>query len=93
MKKCKIEKINNYYYSLKDNHNNKYEINIEFYDINDKICVGDTIYINEKLLKENILNFGLIDSIYGRKIDNFNDIDIIVLETKRKKLYLKRIYG
>ena len=54
MKKLKIEKIDNYNYSLKDSDNNYYNINIEFYDILDKIDIGDVLYMDEKLLKEKI---------------------------------------
>lgn len=93
MKKLKIEEIDNYNYSLKDSDNNYYNINIEFYDILDKIDIGDVLYMDEELLKEKVLNFGLLDSIYGRKINDSNDIDIVILEIKDKKIYLKRIYG
>lgn len=93
MKKLKIEEIDNYNYSLKDSDNNYYNINIEFYDILDKVDIGDVLYMDEKLLKEKILNFGLLDSMHGRKINDSNDIDIAILEINDKKIYLKRIYG
>lgn len=93
MKKLEIEKIDGYNYYLKDSDNCKYNINIEFYDVFDKINIGDVIYINERLLKEKILNFGLLDSIYGRTIKDSNDADIAILKISTKTIYLKRIYG
>ena len=41
MKKLEIEKIDGYNYYLKDSDNCKYKINIEFYDVLDKINIGD----------------------------------------------------
>lgn len=93
MKKLEIEKIDGYNYYLKDNDNCKYKINIEFYDVLDKINIGDIIYINERLLKEKILSFGLLNSIYGRTIKDSNDVDIAILKISSKTIYLKRIYG
>lgn len=93
MKKLEIEKIDGYNYYLKDSDNCKYKINIEFYDVLDKINIGDIIYINERLLKEQILSFGLLNSIYGRTIKDSNDVDIAILKISSKTIYLKRIYG
>ena len=93
MKKLEIEKIGGYNYYLKDSDNCKYKINIEFYDVLDKINIGDIIYINERLLKEKILSFGLLNSIYGRTIKDSNDVDIAILKISSKTIYLKRIYG
>ena len=36
MKKLIVEKVEDYIYYLLDNNNNKYKINMEFYDINYK---------------------------------------------------------
>ena len=52
--------------------------------------------MNEDLLKEvnnNIVSFGPIEEIYGRKIESNNDKDLIYLNTKNKITYLKRFYG
>ena len=52
MIKLIIENIDGYNYTLKDNDNNIYNINIEFYDIDELPKVGDIIYINNKLLNK-----------------------------------------
>ena len=56
---------------------------------------GDFIFVNEKLLSEKntLLSFGSLDSKYGRKIDCFEDPDLLVLVTSKNKFYLKRLYG
>ncbi len=46
------------------------------------------------MLKENLpYTFGPLASPYGVEIDKENDKDIIIVETKQKKLYLQRYYG
>ena len=96
MIKLIIENIDGYNYTLKDNDNNIYKINIEFYDIGELPKMGDVIYINNKLLNKinnNIVSFGKLDGIYGRKIKDENDEDIIGVSIKDKVIYLKRYYG
>ena len=99
MKKLKIIQKDNYLYTLKDNNNKQYNINIEFQDTNIIPNINDCIYISEKLLDNNyneystIYTSGSLDSIYGRKIDNENNPDIIRIDIKDKTIYLKRLYG
>ena len=96
MIKLIIENIDGYNYILKDTNNKSYNINIEFYDIDVLPKVGDIIYINNKLLNKinnNIVSFGKLDGIYGRKITDENDEDIISLSIQDKIIYLKRYYG
>lgn len=96
MIKLIIENIDGYNYKLKDNDNNLYNINIEFYDIDELPKIGDAIYINNKLLNKinnNVVSFGKLDGIYGRKITDENDEDVIGVSIQDKVIYLKRYYG
>ena len=96
MIKLIIESIDGYNYILKDSNNESYNINIEFYDIDVLPKEGDIIYINNKLLNKinnNVVSFGKLDGIYGRKITDENDEDVIGLSIHDKVIYLKRYYG
>ncbi len=93
MRKLIINKIDNYNYELQDKDDNIYNINIEFYDLNKKIHVGDVLYMDEELLKEKMLNFGSLDNECGKVITDSSDKDIVVLVINDEKNYLKRIYG
>ena len=55
--------------------------------------VNDFLYLSRSSLSEKTLNIGDIDSVYGRKIDNEEDEDLVILETNGNKYLLKRIYG
>lgn len=95
MKKLIITKKDNYEYILKDIENNEYHFNIEFYNIEKNPEVGDYLYISENILQENntFLNFDILESEYGRKIESANDDDIVALIVSGEKIYLKRVYG
>lgn len=96
MIKLIIESIDGYNYILKDSNNKSYNINIEFYDIDVLPKEGDIIYINNKLLNKinnNVVSFGKLDGIYGRKITDENDEDVIGISIHDKVIYLKRYYG
>lgn len=76
-----------YYYIVIDSDNNKYELNIEFYDIN-KPNVGDIIYSPKRILVNNgVYSFGKI-----KDTNNTLD-DYIVVVLNGKKIYLQRYYG
>ncbi len=94
MKKLEITKINKYQYELKDD-NRVYHFNMEFFNVQEEIKVGDFIYMSEKLLREEntLLSFDQLDSTYGRKIKDADDNDLIILVVDNKKIYLKRVYG
>ena len=67
MKKLKVIKVGEVKYSLQDKDNNIYQLYLEFHDIENKIKVGDIVYLNEYLLNENILlAFGSLNSLYGK---------------------------
>lgn len=96
MIKLKIKEINNSFYILEDTNNNIYEMTIYFYDINDKVEINNYLYIHQKLLSKinhNVVSFGILDSIYGRKIENVDDEDLVILSINNKNIYLKRYYG
>ena len=93
MEKLVIKKIDHYNYLLQDEKQKSYMINIEFYDINTIIEVNDILYMDEKLLKEKMLNIGLFNDTCGRNIENSEDKDIVILQIKQNRFYLKRIYG
>ena len=92
MKKLKVTKVDEVKYSLQDKDNNIYELYLEFHDIDNKIKVGDIIYLDEYLLNEDmLLAFGNLNSIYGKEIED--DKDIIIIESNNKRITLKRLYG
>lgn len=94
MIKLDIIKIDGYRYTLRDINDKEYKLNIEFYDIDFKVDIGDILYINEDIINNReTLRFGSIDSEYGRKIESELDKDIIVIDKNDKKYYLKRLYG
>ena len=75
-----------YYYIVIDSDNNKYELNIEFYDIN-KPNVGAIIYFPKRILVNNgVYSFGKI-----KDTNNTLD-DYIVVVASGKKVYLQRYY-
>ena len=93
MQKLVINKIDNYNYELQDKDDNIYNINMEFYDLEKTVQVGDVLYMDEDLLKEKILNFGSLNNECGKVITDSSDKDIIVLVINNEKNYIKRIYG
>jgi len=92
MIKLVIDNIDGYIYSLISYDNKRYNINMEFYNI-EKPEIGNILYLNKSLLKERILSFDYLDSSYGKDITDPNNKDIIVLVKDNKNIYLKRIYG
>ena len=88
MNKFRIISITNNDYIL-ENECSKYNLNMIFY-IDDKIEVGDIIYLPVNILREvNIYAFGPINN---RDI-NLDENDIIKIITKDKEMYLQRYYG
>ena len=95
MVKLIIEKIDGFKYYLRDNSNNVYQLNLEFYDISRNPHTGEYIFMDSSLLKEknSALCFGPILGKYGRNIENENNPDIMVLVIDNSKIFLKRYYG
>ena len=76
------------------NSKEEYDLNICVMDVNYEIMVGDVLYIDGSIIRdERVFTFGLLDSEYGRKINNINDKEIVVFKRKDKKYYMKRYYG
>ena len=89
MIKLKIISKNNYNYVLEDTNSKKYNVNIEFYSLEEQPSIGDFLYMSEKIVREvNIYSFGLINSL-----ENVSEDDIIKVIIKGKEYYLQRYYG
>lgn len=88
MIKTEILNINNYDYILSDGKK-EYNINLEFYDLDNKLNIGDIIYIPKKLL----INNGVYT--YGKVSENIkeNDDEYIKIISNNKEIYLQRYYG
>jgi len=84
--KFKVTDIEGFNYKL--NYHNKIFIkNIEFYS-KSKPTKNDYIYLSEKNIKEDILQFGHIIDLNNIKCD-----DILIIESENKKIYLQKYYG
>ena len=95
MKELLVIEKNRDRYLLVDKDNNKYDLSIHIMDIDYEIMVGDTLYIDSGMIRdERVFTFGKLDSEYGRKIDNNNnDKEVVVFKQKDNKYYMKRYYG
>lgn len=95
MRKLIIDKKEGYNYSLTDMDNNdKYNLNIEFYDLDFEVDVNDIIYINEIILNEKILSFGALKDTYGKDVTEDDNRDAIIIVGHNENLYyLKQFYG
>ena len=88
MIKTEIISINNYYYILSDGNNN-YNLNLEFYDLDNKLNIGDIIYIPSKLLINNsVYTYGKKNETKKENIDEY-----IKIISNNKEIYLQRYYG
>ena len=99
MVKLEIINKNGSLYSFKDEKNNSYEFNMEFFDIDVSPKIGDYINISAELLNpryagySTLYSFGNLENPCGRKKLDINDIDIINVITENKEIILKRLYG
>ena len=88
MIKTIVKSINNYDYTLVDNQNNEYVINIEFYS-NYKPQLNDIIYFDNIIIdKTNLYAF---DEVYDTM--NIDIKDIIKVVHEDKEYYFQRRYG
>ena len=96
MVKLKIININDYEYSLKDEEEHNYIINMEFFDVDENPRIGDYIYINKELLNPKYdgystsYTFGSLENKYGKENIQMEDIDVIKVTLNNKEIYLKR---
>ena len=91
-----IKSILNYNYVLVDNNDRKYNVNIEFYGLQELPVVGDYLYVDETMLNEinnNMVSFGPIDGKYGKDVISIDDSEVICLVHGNNSVYLKRFYG
>lgn len=87
MKKLLVKDIKDNDYTLIDDFNNSYFVNMKFY-IEYKLEIGDIIYLPKSILIEtNSYAFGKIEP------ENKNAVDIIKVVTNKKEIYLQRYYG
>lgn len=99
MVKLKIVNIDGYEYDLEDEYKNTYIINLEFFDIEEKLKIGNYICMNEELLNKKYegystsYTFGGIENKYGKENILLEDIDVIKLILDKTEVYLKRLYG
>ena len=83
MIKTEIISINNYDYILSDGNSN-YHLNLEFYDLDNKLNIGNIIYIPKKLLKNNsVYTYGKINEDKKE-----NDDEYIKIISNNKEIYL-----
>lgn len=94
MLKCQISQKDNYIYTLKDNNDNIYHLNMDFYGLTEKPQVGDYIYLDSELLKTNIpLYFEVVTNANQNRFSALSPQEIICLNHKNQKIYLVRVYG
>lgn len=99
MIKLKIISQDNYTYKLEDEKNNKYDLNLEFFDIETTPKVGDYIHISAELLNTKYAGystsytFGKLENEYGKRNISLTDIDVIKVVANNLEIYLKRLYG
>ena len=75
-------------YILEDNKGKKYDVNINFMDM-DKPKVGTIIYMPKSVIDENVsLNYG---KILDENLKDENELMLLVFDDK--KIYLERFYG
>lgn len=88
MIKTEIISINNYDYILSDGNSNYY-LNLEFYDLDNKLNIGNIIYIPKKLLKNNsVYTYGKINENKKENTDEY-----IKIISNNKEIFLQRYYG
>ena len=99
MIKLRITASNERLYEFEDENNKKYLLNLEFFDLEEPLEVGNQILMNPELLNPTYdgysigYTFGNLDNIYGRANLPLDDIDVIKIIKQDKEIYLKRLYG
>lgn len=99
MIKLKIVNIDGYKYNLEDEDEHNYIINLEFFDVEEKLKIGNYIYINRELLNSKYegystsYTFGSLENKYGKENISIDDIDVIKVILGKEEIYLKRLYG
>ncbi len=91
MKKYTINKIDNYKYTLLDEKDNIYEINLELINVNYKLKVNDILYASN-FTNHTQYTYGPLNSIYGKDLSP-NKEDVLIIDNYKEKIYLQRYYG
>lgn len=80
MKELKVDSIDNYLYTLVDSYEKVYKLNIEVRGV--EIKVGDTLILNDDLLREKMLTF-----------EEGNKSSDAILISNNLIIHLRRVYG
>ena len=90
---------NKYTYTLKDNKDNIYEFNLDFFGIDEFPKENDKISISAELLNprysgySSFYTFGSLKDKSGKEQSLLNEIDKIKVFINNKEILLKRLYG
>ena len=99
MIKLKIVNIDGYIYDLEDEDKHNYTINLEIFDVDEKLKIGNYICMNKELLNTKYegystsYTFGSLKNKYGKENISLEDIDVITVILDKREIYLKRLYG
>lgn len=100
MEKLLIKKIDENFFTLQNILTEKvYQLELTFFDFEEKLSEGDIIFMHKELLDPNYVEFakhyyfGALNQPYGREITSSDNIDCIGLIIKDKKIALKRFFG
>ena len=97
MKELAVLNFDGYKYALGSSHKKLTEITILCKDL--KLEVGTKVYIHKELLDKNYSEynthyyFGDTQEVYGRTVASLKDIDIIMIDIGKQKIFLKRLFG
>lgn len=95
MKKFTITNIDNYKYTLSDDKDNTFKLNLEFLDIDYSLQVNDILYLSNTIVNnsKSFYTFGPLNSKYGKTLSPENADDILIIDNHESKIYVKRLYG
>lgn len=99
MIKLKIVNIDGYIYDLEDEDKHNYTINLEIFDVDEKLKIGNYICMNKELLNTKYegystsYTFGSLKNKHGKENISLEDIDVITVILDKREIYLKRLYG
>lgn len=88
LRKLKIIAIQEYNYLLIDKDHKKYNLSIQFMDLEKMPQVNDDVYISEEALKEtDMFTFGKINT------EKIEEEELIKIVGSNQECYLQRYYG
>lgn len=96
MKTLVITNREEYLYTIVSD-DREYKVNMEFYGLNEDVCKDNILIVSDELftsmINDKIINFGSIDSKYGKAKEELKDSDIVILKNGEKTIYLKQVFG